>query len=110
MDLTGLAARPRVDILRDIIDSNRSVEADYRLWTVTTTGEDVYSGRIEAETPAAIELIDTTNQKHTVPRKDIARLEVSSLSIMPVGFEALPVSDLASLLDYLCASFPAKEK
>ena len=35
-DLTGVGARPRADILIDIVDPNRSVEGNYRQYTVET--------------------------------------------------------------------------
>jgi hypothetical protein len=100
-ELTGIGAKPRADILTDILDPNRSVEANYRLWTVTTKADDTFAGRLEAETQTSIEILDLTSVKQTIDRKDIARLDGSSLSIMPVGFESLPESDLASLLEYL---------
>ena len=100
-DLTGIAARDRGDILMEILDPNRSVEANYRLWNVTTKGGETFSGRLEAETQNTVEILDTTAQKHVVQRKDIASLDASQLSIMPTGFEALPPDDLKALIEYL---------
>ena len=100
-DLTGIAARERADILTEILDPNRSVEANYRLWNVTTKEGETFSGRLEAETQTTLEILDTTAQKHVVQRKDVASLEASQLSIMPTGFEALPPDDLKALLEYL---------
>ena len=100
-DLSGIAARDRSDILMEILDPNRSVEANYRLWNVTTKGGDTFSGRLEAETQTTVEILDTTAQKHIVQRKDIASLDASQLSIMPTGFEALPPDDLKALIEYL---------
>lgn len=68
---------------------------------VTTKSDDIFSGRMETETKTSIEILDLTSVKHTIGRKDIASLEESKLSIMPVGFESLPESDLAALLEYL---------
>ena len=105
-DLTGIAARDRVDILMEILDPNRSVEANYRLWNVTTKGGETFSGRLEAETQTTVEILDTTAQKHVVQRKDIASLDASQLSIMPTGFESLPPDDLKALLEYLAQPHP----
>ena len=80
------------------------MEANYRLWTVTTKDGETFSGRLEAETQTSVEILDLTSRKHVVQRKDIASLEASALSIMPVGFEALPEKDLAALLEFLAAS------
>ena len=103
-DLTGIGARDRAEVLTDILDPNRSVEANYRMWNVTTKGGETFSGRLEAETQTSVEILDTTGQKHVVQRKEIASLEGSQLSIMPIGMEALPADDLKNLLEYLAQS------
>jgi putative heme-binding domain-containing protein len=100
-ELTGIAARDRSDILLEILDPNRSVEANYRLWNVTTKDGNTYSGRLEAETQTTVEILDVAAQKHVIQRKDIQSLSASPMSIMPVGFEALPEEDLKGLLEYL---------
>jgi len=100
-ELTGIAARPRADILLEILDPNRSVEANYRLWTVATKDDETFSGRLEAETATTVEILDVAAQKHVIQRSEIASLSESPLSIMPAGFEALPPEDLKSLLEYL---------
>jgi putative heme-binding domain-containing protein len=101
-DLSGIAARDRGEILIDILDPNRSVEANYRLWNVTTKSGDTFSGRLETETQTSVEILDTTGQKHAIQRKDIGTMEGTQLSIMPAGMEALPPDDLKSLLEFLC--------
>jgi putative membrane-bound dehydrogenase-like protein len=103
-DLTGAGAKPRADVLIEIIDPNRSVEANYRMWNVTTKDGDNYSGRLDSETATSIDLLDTAGKKHTLQRKDIAEMNASALSIMPTGFEQLPPHDLASILEYIATS------
>ena len=105
-DLTGVGARERSEILTEILDPNRSVEANYRNWTVTTKDGETFSGRLETETQTTVEILDTSGQKHVVQRKDLASLEGSQLSIMPVGFEALPPDNLKDLLEFLAHSHP----
>jgi putative membrane-bound dehydrogenase-like protein len=100
-ELTGIAARDRSDILLEILDPNRSVEANYRMWTVETTDGEIFSGRLEAETQTTVEILDVAAQKHVIQRKNIESLQASSNSIMPIGFEALPTDDLKALLEYL---------
>ena len=101
-DLTGIAARDRSEIFTDILDPNRSVEANYRLWNVTTKGGETFSGRLETESQTTVEILDTTAQKHVIQRKEIASMDGSQLSIMPTGFESLPPDDLKALMEYLC--------
>ncbi|MEW6157764.1 MAG: PVC-type heme-binding CxxCH protein [Verrucomicrobiota bacterium] len=105
-DLSGIGSRDRADILLEILDPNRSVEANYRLWSVATKDGETYSGRLDAETQTSVELLDTTGQKHVVQRKDISKLEASQLSIMPTGFEMLPPDDLKALLEFLAQPHP----
>ncbi len=100
-DLTGIGARERKDILIDILDPNRSVEANYRLWNATIKNGDTISGRLDTETQTSIEILDLSGQSHSIQRKDIQKLECNNMSIMPAGFEALPPSDLAAVLEYL---------
>ncbi|MDB6052769.1 MAG: putative rane-bound dehydrogenase [Verrucomicrobiales bacterium] len=100
-DLTGIAVRDRKDILIDILDPNRSVEANYRLWSVNMKDGESFSGRLETETQTSVEILDTAGQKHILQRGNITELKESQLSIMPNGFEALPANDLKALLEYL---------
>lgn len=100
-ELSGIALRDRADILMEILDPNRSVEANYRQWNVSTKDGETFSGRLDAETQTTIEILDTTGQKHVIQRKNIASLEPSQLSIMPSGFEAIPGEDLKALLEFL---------
>lgn len=107
-DLTGIGVRPKAELLVEILDPNRSVEANYRRWTATTKGGDTFAGRLDTESATSIEILDTTGQKHVLQRTEIASLEASNDSIMPGGFEQLPPADLAGILEYLAES--AKER
>jgi putative membrane-bound dehydrogenase-like protein len=103
-DLTGIGARAKNDFFVDIIDPNRSVEANFRLWTATTKDDEMVSGRLESESQTGIEILDLAGQKHLIQRKDIKALEVSPMSIMPGGFENLPPKDLTDLFEYMASS------
>ncbi|MBN9693223.1 MAG: c-type cytochrome [Verrucomicrobia bacterium] len=100
-DLSGIGARAKAEILAEILDPNRSVEANYVLWTVETKSGDTLSGRLDTETQTSIELYDLQGQKHAIQRKDIASLEASNQSIMPTGLEQLGEQPLADLLAFL---------
>jgi len=100
-DLTGIGARDRTEILIDILDPNRSVEANYRMWSVAMKDGESWSGRLETETQTTVEILDATGAKHALQRKDIENIKCNELSIMPNGFEALPPTDLKALLAYL---------
>jgi putative heme-binding domain-containing protein len=105
-NLTGIGSREPKEILIDILDPNRSVEANYRSWIVST-GDETFAGRLKSETQTPVEILDSTGQKHVIQRKDIKQMNTSGTSIMPNGFESLPESDLSALLAYLAV--PATE-
>jgi putative membrane-bound dehydrogenase-like protein len=101
-ELSGIGARDPKEILAEIIDPNRSVEANYRLWTIDTNDGDSYSGRLDTETQTSVELLDATGEKHVIQRKDIASMNASQLSIMPVGLvDDFKPTDTASLIAFL---------
>ena len=90
------------EILAEIVDPNRSVEANYRMWDIETRSRDLFSGRLDAETQTTVELLDATGQRHVIQRKDIRSMNVSALSVMPVGLiDALKHEEVASLLQFL---------
>jgi putative membrane-bound dehydrogenase-like protein len=99
-NLTGIGSREPKEILIDILDPNRSVEANYRSWIVST-GDETFAGRLESETQTTVEILDSSGQKHVIQRKDIKQMNTNGTSIMPNGFESLPESDLSALLAYL---------
>ena len=102
-DLTGIGARPKQDLLAEIIDPNRSVEGTYRNWIVQTKDE-VVSGRLLSESRTSVEIIDSAAKTHVIDRQDIKRIKAQDLSVMPEGFEQLPKDDIAGILEFLSTS------
>ena len=102
-DLTGMAARKRVDILLDVLDPNRSVEGNFQ--------------RLRSPRPTAACLRDCSpprrgrrsnysmpkRHKQVILREDIDQMAGSKRSLMPEGFEELPPDDLVNLLEFLTA-------
>jgi hypothetical protein len=103
-DLTGMAVHPKAELLTHIIDPSRSVEGNFRAYTVVTDDGLVMNGLLASETKTAIEIFDAEGKKHTVQRDVIEQLVASNKSIMPEGFEKqLPAKDLVDLLEFLTA-------
>jgi len=100
-DLTGFAVRSKAAILAEVLDPNRSVEGNYRQYSVITQSGRVFSGLLVSESRNAIELLDTDAKTHLIERVDVDRLLASNRSIMPEGFERLPAEDLVDLLEFL---------
>jgi len=103
-DLTGMAVHPKEHLLTDIIDPSRSVEGNFRVYTVATKKGQVINGLLASESKTAIELIDAEAKKHTVLREEIEELVTSPKSLMPDGFEKqLSRKELTDLLEFLTA-------
>jgi putative membrane-bound dehydrogenase-like protein len=101
-DLTGMAVHPKDHLLVDILDPSRSVEANFRSYTVTTKQGRVLVGLLASESRTALELFDADGKKQTVLRADIDELLASGKSLMPDGFEKqLSRKELTDLLEFL---------
>lgn len=100
-DLSGVAVRKRDEILTEILDPNRSVEGNFRAYNILTVDGAVHSGIVAAETKTTVDLLDTAGKRLSIERAEIDEMQSSGKSLMPEGFEKLPATDLASLLDYL---------
>ncbi len=101
-NLTGMAVHPKQELLTHIIDPSRSVEGNFRIYTVVLSSGLVINGMMTSETRTSITLLDTEAKEHSVPREDIDELISSRKSVMPEGFEKqMSKDELASLLQFL---------
>lgn len=103
-DLTGMSVHPKGELLTHILDPSRSVESNYRLYTVLTVDGVVINGLLAGESQTSIELIDAQAKRHTVLREDIEELIASRKSAMPEGLEeSMGDQGIVDLLEFLTA-------
>ncbi len=57
-DLTGMAVHPKHELLTHILDPNRSVEGNFRIYSVMTVDGLVLAGMLAGESRTSIEIID----------------------------------------------------
>lgn len=101
-DLSGMAAHPKAELLTHILDPSRSVEGNFRVYSLATADGRVLSGLLASETKTTVELLDAEAKRHVVLRDDIDELAASPKSLMPEGFEKqLGPQGLADLLAFL---------
>jgi len=101
-NLTGMAVHPKAELLVHILDPSRSVEGNFRLYTVVTTEGRILTGMMAGESRTAIDLVDTEAKRQTLQREDIEELIASPKSLMPEGFEKQVTKDeLSNLLEFL---------
>ena len=101
-DLTGMAVHPKKELLTHIIDPSRSVEGNFRVYSVVLTDGRVMNGLLASESKTAIEIFDAEGKKHAIQRDDIDELVASTKSLMPEGFEKqVKPEEIANLLEFL---------
>jgi putative heme-binding domain-containing protein len=101
-DLTGMAVHPKHELLIHILDPSRSVEGNFRVYTVVLEDGRVVTGMLAGESRTAIEIIDTEAKRHAISREDIDELVGSKKSLMPEGFEKqVKPEELRDLLEFL---------
>ena len=103
-ELTGMAVHPAHELLIHILDPNRSVEGNYRAYTVSTDDGRVVTGLLASESKTAIEIVDAEGKRVAIQRDEIDAFVPSPNSLMPVGFEKqIKPEGFADLLAFLTA-------
>jgi uncharacterized protein len=103
-ELTGMAVHPAQELLIHILDPNRSVEGNYRAYTVSTDDGRVVTGLLASESKTAIEVVDAEGKRVAIQRDEIDTFQPSPNSLMPVGFEKqIKPEGFADLLTFLTA-------
>jgi len=103
-ELTGMAVHPAEELLIHILDPNRSVEGNYRAYTVSTEDGRVVTGLLASESKTAVELIDAEGKRVAIQRDEIETFQPSPNSLMPVGFEKqIKPDSFADLLAFMTA-------
>ncbi|MFM7038008.1 MAG: PVC-type heme-binding CxxCH protein [Planctomycetaceae bacterium] len=101
-NLTGMAVHPKHELLTHIIDPSRSVEGNFRIYTVVKTDGVILNGMLSGESRTAITLIDAEGKENQIAREDIEELVRSRKSLMPEGFEKqMSADELSNLLCFL---------
>ncbi|TWT79785.1 Trehalose utilization [Planctomycetes bacterium CA13] len=101
-DLTGMALSPKSELLIHILDPSRTVEGNFRTYTVLTDDGMVLTGMLQSESKTAIELVDSAGVKQNVLREGIEEWVMSPKSLMPEGYEgSISVDGMTDLLEFL---------
>ena len=103
-ELTGMAVHPKSHLLIEIMDPNRSVEGNYRMWIAVLKSGRVVQGLLASESKSTVELIDAEAKKIPIQREDLEELTATTKSLMPEGFEKqLKADEVVNLLEFLTA-------
>ncbi|MFY7877057.1 MAG: c-type cytochrome, partial [Pirellula sp.] len=101
-NLTGMAVHPKEELLMNILDPSRSVEGNFRTYSIRTTDGIVLTGMLASESKTSLELINSQGKREVVLREDIEELIASQKSLMPEGFEGqMTKTEMTDLLEFL---------
>ncbi|MEY4484255.1 MAG: hypothetical protein RL693_1707 [Verrucomicrobiota bacterium] len=88
-------------ILANVIDPNQIIGNGYEAINVLTKDDRTISGRMVEDAPGHVKLLAIGGAEQIVPRDQIAKLENTHQSMMPMGFGALPDDAFRSLIWYV---------
>lgn len=101
-DLTGVRNQPAEALLLHILVPDLEVVPGFTNYDVETRDNRSLSGIIVSESPEAIVLRRTGGVTENIPRRLIAKLQASALSLMPQGLETtMTRQELADLIAFL---------
>lgn len=90
-------------LLANVIDPNQIIGNGYENFTITTTDNRTLAGRVTEDTPSHVKLLAIGGAETVVPRDQIAKLENTRQSLMPMGFGSLPDAAFRDIIWYLLA-------
>lgn len=101
-NLTGMAVHPKEELLVHILDPGRSVEGNFRTYSIRTVDDTIVTGMLAGESKTALEIVNAQGKKEVVLREDIDELVASQKSLMPEGFEnQMTKVEMRDLLEFL---------
>jgi len=102
-DLIG-SGRSNLDaILANVIDPNQIIGNGYENFSLSTKDNRTLMGRVLEDTPSHVKLQAIGGAETVVPRDQIAKLENTHQSLMPMGFGGLPDNMFRDLIWYVLA-------
>jgi putative membrane-bound dehydrogenase-like protein len=101
-DISDSREKTFEQLLTDIIQPNRAIDANYFSYSVTTVDGMIYTGVLAAETSTSVTLKQAEGKEITLRRAEIDEIRSDGVSFMPDGLEKnIPPQDMADLLGFI---------
>lgn len=101
-DIADSRVRTPLELLTDIVDPNRAIDANYVNYTLVTTRGQIHTGLVAAETAASVTLRQPEGKLESFRRFEIEELRSTGLSLMPEGLEKdIPPEEMADLVSFI---------
>ncbi len=100
--LDGIGNWGRTALTTKILDPNRNISEDFRLYNISLKNGKTVSGLYRREEGQLLVLANQTGQEFTLPQQDIKERVASKYTLMPDHFNStIPKEDFDALLVYL---------
>jgi putative heme-binding domain-containing protein len=101
-DISDTFSKTAEQLLVDILDPSRAVDANYTNYVVRTRSGAIATGFIAAQTAASLTLRRGEGQEDIILQSDILEMSSSGLSLMPEGLESsIDIQGMADLIAWL---------
>jgi putative membrane-bound dehydrogenase-like protein len=101
-DLSGIASKPKEQLVHSIVNPGEEISPDFLNYTISTVDLDIINGVLGGETASSITLKQAAGIEVTVLRENIEEMTVNTQSLMPEGLDAaFDVQGMADLLEFL---------
>lgn len=101
-DISDSRTKTPAQLLGDIIQPNRAIDANYIAYQLLTKDGTIASGILTSETSTSITLKQPEAKVITVARSEIEQLKSSGVSLMPDGLEkTIPPQAMADLISFI---------
>ena len=104
-DLTGYERRNLDFLLISVVDPSAAIREEYQNFRLDTEDDQTLIGLIKERGPDSVTIVDATQQRTVVPKREIKEERALTLSIMPEGLlNGLSDAELRDLFAYLRAA------
>jgi putative heme-binding domain-containing protein len=101
-DISDSRERLPEQLLTDILQPNRAIDANYFSYTAVMTDGQVHTGVLAAETSTSVSMRQAEGKTIALRRDEIELLLSNGVSFMPDGLEQLiPPQDMADLISFI---------
>jgi putative membrane-bound dehydrogenase-like protein len=101
-DISDSREKTPEQLLVDIIQPSRSIDANFFSYTAITTSGQVHTGVLAGETSTTVTLKQAEGKSVTLRRDEIDELHSDGVSFMPEGLEKdIPLPDMADLISFI---------
>jgi len=101
-DISDSRERSFEQLLVDIIQPNRAIDANYFSYTVTTLDGMIHTGVLATETSTSVTLKQAEGKEIIFRREEIEEMRSDGISFMPDGLEKnIPPQDMADLIGFI---------